>query len=1101
MDFETRYKKLNARQKQAVDTIDGPLMVVAGPGTGKTELLSMRAANILKKTDTAPGNILCLTFTESGAAAMRKRLSEIIGADAYKVAIHTFHSFGTEVINQNGEYFYQGANFRPASDLHAYELLRSIFDTLDFSNPLAGKMNEEYTHLNDTLTVISELKKSGLTNEELLQVLDSNESVLDAVEKDIAEVFSARISSKTADKLNPIATKLAQLPTQATPPGVAPLANVLALSIAHAVDDATDADSTKPITAWKNRHLEKNEKGDLVFKDRRRTGKLRALSFIYYQYLVGMQESELYDFDDMVLRVVHAMEVFPELCYNLQEKYLYIMVDEFQDTNLAQARILHNLTSTPSGDTPNIMVVGDDDQAIYSFQGAEVGNILNFRDRYEDVNIVTLTDNYRSADVILQQASSVIRQGTERLERYLEEVDKTLTAHRTDKNATVELIEHQRIEDERYNLAASIKQQIENGISPDSIAVLARRHHELVALLPYFTDQGIAVNYERRDNVLESDVVEQLLLLARIVDALHMGNIGAADAMLPELLSHPAWGYDAATLWRLSLSAYKSRGGWLEQMAVTPEFIPLQSWLVEVSRLVASEPAEHIIDILTGVPDSTSISLSFTSPLYSHFFADDNRQTKLDEYIVHLEALRSIRAALREYHPGQRLLLSDFIEFIDLHNRLGNSITSLRVRSDTMPAAINLLTAHKSKGLEYDHVYIVGAVDSAWGEHVRSRSRLIGYPDNLPISPSGDSLDERLRLFFVAMTRARSTLNISYSLTDMNGKNTLPASFLVNEQWHATMANLEVTPQIIRKQLQQEWYQPYVMVNQPEMKELLAHTLASYKLSVTHLTSYLDITRGGPQYFLLNNLLRFPKSKHPSAEYGSAIHEALQRAHAHLVANGIKKPLEDVLQDFEQILAKYNMPEHDHKLYLQRGTRSLSAFLAVKYDSFNEDQKVELSFAGQQSKVGEAVLTGALDLVDFDHVAKTMIVTDYKTGGASSKWQGKTDNEKLKLHKYRQQLLFYKLMCENSRDFANYKVTSGVLQFVEPTQSGEIHTLSLDLDSSELERMAKLINAVWQRIINCDFPDTTQFDSSYKGVLAFEDSLLEDLAVQRIDFI
>lgn len=1091
MDFETRYKKLNARQKQAVDTIDGPLMVVAGPGTGKTELLSMRAANILKSTDTAPGNILCLTFTESGATAMRQRLSEIIGADAYKVAIHTFHSFGTEIINQNGEYFYQGANFRPASDLHAYELLRSIFDTLDFSNPLAGKMNDEYTHLSDTLTVISELKKSGLTNEELLQVLDSNETVLDEVEKDLAEAFGARVSAKTADKLTPIATKLASMPTQATPPGVAPLANVLALSIAHAVDDAADADSTKPITAWKNKHLEKNEKGDLVFKDRRRTAKLRALSFIYYQYLIGMQESELYDFDDMVLRVVHAMEVFPDLRYNLQEKYLYIMVDEFQDTNLAQARILHNLTSTPSGDTPNIMVVGDDDQAIYSFQGAEVGNILNFRDRYEDVQIVTLTDNYRSADVILQQASSVIRQGSERLERYLEEVNKTLTAHRDDKKANVELVEYEHLEDERYSLAVNIKKQIDSGIKPDSIAVLARRHHELVALLPYFAEQGVAVNYERRDNVLDSDAVEQLLLLARIVDALHEGNISQADAMLPELLSHPAWGYDTTTIWQLSLNAYKNRGSWLEQMATLPEFIPFHTWLLETSRLVASEPAEHVIDILTGVPDDTK-KQPFTSPLYAYFFADGKRQEKLDEYIVHLEALRSIRGALREYKPGQKLLLADFIEFIDLHNRLGSSITSLRARSDSMPAAINLLTAHKSKGLEYDHVYIVGAIDSAWGEQVRSRSRLIGYPDNLPISPSGDSLDERLRLFFVAMTRARSSLHISYSLADSNGKNTLPASFLVNEQWQAVQPNIQSTPETIADQLQQEWYSPYVTLEQPEMKELLAHTLASYKLSVTHLTSFLDVTRGGPQYFLLNNLLRFPKSKHPSAEYGSAIHEALQRAHSHLVSTGMKKPLEDVLQDFEQILGKYNLPEHHYKLYLQRGMSALNTFLALKYDTFNEDQKVELSFAGQQSKVGEATLTGALDLVDFDDAAKTMIVTDYKTGGSSSKWQGKTDHEKLKLHKYRQQLLFYKLMCENSRDYSNYKVTSGVLQFVEPTPGGEIHTLSLELDASELEYMTKLITAVWSRIINCDFPDTSEYEESYKGVLAFEQDLIEN---------
>src|SRR5690349_4490837 len=171
MDFTTRYQKLNAAQKEAVDTLEGPVMVIAGPGTGKTELLSMRAANILKKTDTLPENILCLTFTESGASAMRKRLASIIGPAAYKIAIHTFHSFGTEIMNQNAQFFYHGANFRAADELSSYELLHTIFDELEYDNPLTSKMNGEYTYLKDVLSTISELKKSGLTSDELLKIL------------------------------------------------------------------------------------------------------------------------------------------------------------------------------------------------------------------------------------------------------------------------------------------------------------------------------------------------------------------------------------------------------------------------------------------------------------------------------------------------------------------------------------------------------------------------------------------------------------------------------------------------------------------------------------------------------------------------------------------------------------------------------------------------------------------------------------------------------------------------------------------------------------------------------------------------------------------
>ncbi|NTW62442.1 UvrD-helicase domain-containing protein, partial [Candidatus Saccharibacteria bacterium] len=130
MDFAKRYANLNTAQKKAVDTIDGPVMIIAGPGTGKTELLGVRVANILKKTDTLPENILCLTFTESGANAMRERLTGIIGKDAYKVAVHTFHSFGSEVMNQNGEFFYSGAHFLPADELSSYEIMQEIFGEL-----------------------------------------------------------------------------------------------------------------------------------------------------------------------------------------------------------------------------------------------------------------------------------------------------------------------------------------------------------------------------------------------------------------------------------------------------------------------------------------------------------------------------------------------------------------------------------------------------------------------------------------------------------------------------------------------------------------------------------------------------------------------------------------------------------------------------------------------------------------------------------------------------------------------------------------------------------------------------------------------------------
>lgn len=1105
MDFSTRYAKLNTAQQQAVDTIDGPVMVVAGPGTGKTELLSMRVANILKKTDTLPENILCLTFTESGASAMRGRLSQIIGKDAFKVAIHTFHSFGSEVINQNSQYFYHGAHFRAADELSSYQLLSTIFDELDHNSPLASKMNGEYTHIGDTLTTISELKRSGLTSDELLEIINANDAVLDTVEPLLAGVFTAKPSKTTASQLQPLIEVIRATTVPLALPTIVPLGKIMSDSLEHALNQAFETNSTKPVTAWRNSWMKKNGAGQFTFTARERHAKLRTVCGIYYSYLVRMQAAELYDFDDMIMRVVHAMEIFPELRFNLQEKFQYIMVDEFQDTNLAQMRILYNLTNNEvSGGQPNILAVGDDDQAIYSFQGADISNIINFRDLYDGVKIITLTDNYRSGEPILTAAREVITQGSERLESIIEGVNKQLVAHQTTTTA-VELCVADTISDERQQLVQSIAARLSNGEAPESIAVLARRHHELISLLPYFSAAGIAVNYERRDNVLDITPIILLELIAKVVVALFEGQHKQVEALLPELVAHPVWKFEPQAIWKLSLTAYNQHSSWMEVMATTPVFVPFQNWLIELAAQVPHTPLEQLLDTIFGrfgqqVSDSETSEVldpfedaplpKFISPLQEYYFPLSKLQTAPDEYLVYLEALRTIRNKLREYQPGETPTLQTFLAFINLHRQLGSSITSIRPHVSTQTGAVNLMTAHKSKGLEFTTVYLPGAIDTAWGERVRSRTRLINYPENLPLAPVGSSLDERLRLFFVAMTRAKQNLIISYSLSGESGKETLGASFLLDTSLQAKTATIQHTPEQLITAAEQRWYEPLVSLSHATMESLLQPMLENYKLSVTHLNNFLDVSRGGPQAFLLNNLLRFPQAMGPAAAYGSAIHEALQHTHAHLIATGQKRPIEDILHDFEQSLHGQHLSESDFAYYLQKGSDALNVFLGAKYDSFSVTQKTELNFSNQHVEVDGARLNGSLDLVNIDTKEKTIVVTDYKTGKASHSWTGKTDYEKIKLHKYRQQLMFYTLLIQGSRDYHAYRVTGGCLQFVEPTPSGEIVSLEEVATSEELNRFKRLIVAVWEKIITLDLPDTTTYSQDYKGMLAFEAELL-----------
>ncbi len=1088
MDFSTRYKALNDAQKQAVDHVDGPLMVVAGPGTGKTELLSMRVAKILQSTDTLPQNILCLTFTESGADAMRDRLTDIIGQDAYKVPIHTFHGFGADVINRYNDYFYSGADFRTAHELDAYEIVRGILDELNYTNPLTTRLNGDYVHIKQILSTISELKRSGLTTSELLQIFDANDALFDAVEPTLTDAFSSRISMTTLPLLLPVTETITQLPTMELPADIAPLPNMLALSLARAVDEALAGKSTKPVTAWKRQWLEKDESNRDVFKARKRQSKLRALLVVYDLYLARMQEAKLFDFDDMILQVVHAMETQPELKFNLQEQYQYIMVDEFQDTNLAQDRILRNLTNNEvSGGRPNIMVVGDDDQAIYSFQGADVGNIIAFRERYQDVRLITLKDNYRSVEPILQAARGVITQGKNRLESIIKGIDKTLTAHvKVSSSTLIELREYDTPPDERAALVADIKAQLIKKTDKRSIAVLARRHSELLQLLPYFADADITVSYEKRDNVLDNELIQLVIQITELVMALAENQHDEAEQLLTEILPHPAWGFNAETIWRLSLSAHKTHQTWLEIMASLPAFQPLRSWLLELAQSVATMPLERLLDDVVGTNETIN-----GSPLYNYFF---NEQTLKDDparYVNYLEALRAIREKVRDYQPGITPTIKTFVECIDLHLQLDIPITVQREGSHQTDA-VQLMTVHKSKGREFDNVYITGAIDSAWGEKVRSPSRLISYPENLPLIPPGAELDERLRLFFVAMTRAKQRLIISYARQSESGQELRKASFLLPLTVRATSAPAHDTLTDQLQAARHAWYEPLVRPITSSMHEVLQPSLEHYKLSATHLNTFLDVSRGGPQAFLLNHLLRFPSAMPAAAAYGSAIHATLQRTHSHLKATGQQRPLEDILHDFEVNLRDKYLTPGEYDEFYERGEITLGAFLAAHYDDFSADQKVELGFGGQQVIVGDAQLTGALDLVDVNDTDKTIIVTDYKTGKPSRSWQGKTDFEKIKLHKYKQQLMFYKLLIENSRDYHAYTTTRGVLQFVEPTQSGEILALDSEFTTEEMSQFTKLIEAVWRHIIALDLPNAGAYEPSYKGMMAFEDDLLAE---------
>jgi DNA helicase-2/ATP-dependent DNA helicase PcrA len=429
------------------------------------------------------------------------------------------------------------------------------------------------------------------------------------------------------------------------------------------------------------------------------------------------------------------------------------------------------------------------------------------------------------------------------------------------------------------------------------------------------------------------------------------------------------------------------------------------------------------------------------------------------------------------------------LNFISIHRELGTRLTTVRPRSDSQVGRINLLTAHKAKGLEYDIVHIIKATDNNWGEKARGRSRLISYPANLPLQPTGNSYDERLRLFFVAMTRAKKQLTISYAKADQNAKPLMIASFLSEQPAHA----IHDTKDTIRetKLAEIDWRSRLMRPIETDLKSLLSPSLEQYKLSITHLNNFLDVSRGGPDYFLSTNLLRFPQGKSPAASYGTAIHAVLSKVHSQVTIHGHMKPIEDIFGEFEQLLSEQGLAKQEFNDLLAKGIDTLNNYLSQNSASFTANQLTELSFAGQGSVIDGVRLTGALDLVDIDTVNKTIFVTDYKTGRPSRNWTGRTDYEKVKLHKYRQQLMFYQLLVKHSRDYANYQFAGARLQFVEPEKgSGDILALEDSFSTEELQSFKQLIKVVWNKIITLDLPDVSPYSQDYKGMKQFEQDLL-----------
>ena len=464
--FTEEYNKLNPAQKQAVETIEGPVLVVAGPGTGKTQILAARIGNILDKTDAFAENILCLTYTEAGVTAMRKRLIKFIGTDAYKVSIHTFHSFCNKVIQDNPDLFGFG-EMEAISELEEIELYEKLIDGFGKNHPLKRFRGEIYFDISRLKNLFSIMKKENLSAEKIEAAIKAH---IESLHDDPSFICKRKSTNKKTGE------------------------------VFQKGDIRTDKIEE-----------EKKKFDDTI---------AAAKEFKNYQKL--KLKANRYDFDDMILDVMTQFQNNEYLLGKYQEQFLYFLVDEYQDTNGSQNEILRLLVSF--WDKPNVFVVGDDDQSIYRFQGASLSNILDFYDltlanlpkQEQEERIIVLKENYRSTQQILDVAAASIQENTERLIHQIEAVtlDKNLhAAGAVAKGNKVlpKIISYPNASHETADIANKIIALKEAGVNLSEIGVLYSQHKQSEDIQQCLNQKGIAVSTRKKVDILSSKFTNMLL--------------------------------------------------------------------------------------------------------------------------------------------------------------------------------------------------------------------------------------------------------------------------------------------------------------------------------------------------------------------------------------------------------------------------------------------------------------------------------------------------------------------------------------------------------------------------------------------------------------
>lgn len=915
-------------------------MVIAGPGTGKTTVLTLRIANILRKTDTAPQNILALTFTEVAAYEMRKRLLEIIGSAAYRVKIFTFHGFCNDIIRRFPEEFPQiigGANL---SEADAIKILKNAIDSTELSR--LKPYGDKFYYLRPILASISALKRENVGVEDFTRLLRNFEMELKHKKKTFSE-----------------GEKLA---------------------------------AEKEIS--KNKDLLK----------------------LYKIYESELSKNRLYDYDDMIIETVRALTLHKKLLLSLQEENQYILVDEHQDTNNAQNKVLELLASFHSN--PNVFMVGDEKQAIFRFQGASLNNFLYFTKLYKRAKVIRLANSYRSTQTVLDAADSLLKSG--------------LKANKKG-GESINLYAFTEPEAEYFFITEDIAAKLKNGVAPSEIAVFYRDNKDAFPLARYLGKYNIPFEVESEENILEDIDISKLITIFRTIE-----NFGEDEHLL-NFLHLDFLGVKSADIYML-LKARKRSGGLLELLG-NSKSAQIAKLYNQLSRWHSRSKNIGLIDLFEDVVN--------TSGFLDYIINTPDSISKLDKLNVLFNEVKT----LVENHRDAGL--KTFLDYIDLMQNHNIAIKRSFPVASVFSEKVRIMTAHRSKGREFDYVYITHAYDGHFGN--RRAPVAIKLPAALG-SATGTNDDER-RLFYVALTRAKKSISITYSSKSTDGSHRLPSQFIEEISKHLIKAHdTRSYEEKFRKERHKIWKPVKSKKPGVKDKEYLNNLFKEYGLSVTALNNYLEC----PWKYFYNNLLRVPTALQKTQMYGIAVHAAL-KDFFEACKKGKKADKKFLLSALRKNLEHEPLNSQDFKESMQKGERALRGWHDAYKKSFPEKFLNEFKVEGVS--LDGIKLTGKLDRVDVLNSKNEVAVVDYKTAQPKSRnsIEGKT---RLSEGNYKRQLVFYNLLLNL---YGKYKMKVGVIDFIEPDKKGRYKKEKFEIGDDEIWDLQKLIKRVADEIFGLKF--------------------------------